>query len=200
MFASTVSLEKCYQLLGICHEASLDDLKTAYRSLARQYHPDLNPDDIDAHQRFITLSQAYQVLLDKISSPPDQSNYTEPLVSVKVTVTRKTPAPSTPLRQLSKEEIELKRKSYTQVLCLLKHQQFLKAIGLIEGLVQRLPEDIQVHEWQADVYAQFGYQLIERKELNKARIYLKKALKADPHNRQLWQEINRAFDRITRSI
>jgi tetratricopeptide (TPR) repeat protein len=200
MFASTIDLEKCYQLLGICHKASLDDLKTAYRSLARQLHPDLNPGDVDAHQRFITLNQAYQVLLDRISSPPTQSSPIEPSVSVRVT--RKSPPPSTTTSSppLSKEDAELKYKSYTQVQLLLKQHQFLKAIGLIEGLAQRLPQDVQVCQWQGTIYAQFGYQLIDRKELHKARIYLKKALKSDPHNRQLWQEVNRAFDRIARSI
>ena len=68
MLASTMNLDKCYQLLGICRGASLEELKAAYRSLARKLHPDLNPGDLDAPQRFIALNEAYQVLLGKSQS------------------------------------------------------------------------------------------------------------------------------------
>ncbi len=185
-------------MLGISHSASLDDLKTAYRLLARKSHPDLNPGDRDAHQRFITIDRAYRVLLETIGSESTQSSASNPSVTVKVTRKSSSPPASTP--PLSKEDTELKSKSIALIYSLLKQQEFLKAIGLVEGLVRKLPEDLQVCQCQGIVYARFGQQLIARRELNKARIYLKKALKSDPHNHQLWQEVNRAFDRIERLI
>ena len=53
-----------YELLGVDRGASADDLKRAYRKLARQYHPDANPDDQEAEAKFKEISEAYAVLSD----------------------------------------------------------------------------------------------------------------------------------------
>ncbi len=53
-----------YQLLEVDANASGDDLKKAYRRLARQYHPDANPGDAEAEARFKEISQAYEILSD----------------------------------------------------------------------------------------------------------------------------------------
>ena len=53
-----------YQVLGIGHNASPDEIKRAYRKLARQCHPDLHPGDRQAAERFKEVSEAYQVLSD----------------------------------------------------------------------------------------------------------------------------------------
>ena len=53
-----------YELLEVSRDASADDLKKAYRRLARQYHPDANPDDPDAEAKFKEISEAYAVLSD----------------------------------------------------------------------------------------------------------------------------------------
>jgi molecular chaperone DnaJ len=52
-----------YAVLGVAHDASTDDIKRAYRKLARQYHPDVNPDP-SAHEKFKEISTAYEVLSD----------------------------------------------------------------------------------------------------------------------------------------
>lgn len=53
-----------YALLGVGKDASEADLKKAYRRLAMKYHPDRNPGDADAEQRFKAAKQAYEVLSD----------------------------------------------------------------------------------------------------------------------------------------
>ena len=202
MLASTTNLDQFYQLLGICRGVSIDELKAAYRSLARKWHPDLNPGDLEAHQRFITLNQAYQLLLVNVSAPLESQAQTRPNRSTSnsknttVRVTQRT-APQAATVKPRKSEQELKWQLYYELQSLVKQQQFLKAIVLIESLAHHSPQDRQVCQWQGIIYSQYGHQLVQQREFDKARIYLKKALKVDPHNRQLWQEVDRVFNRIT---
>lgn len=194
MLASTTNLDKYYQLLGICRGSSLDELKAAYRSLARKLHPDLNPGDTDAHQRFIVLNQAYKLLVG-VTAPNEQHHPTSTHQS-NTRVEPRPPQPATSSKTTQNEE-ELKWQLYYELQSLLKQRQFLKAIVLIEGLAHHSPQDTQVCQWQGIIYSQYGHQLIQRREFDKARSYLKKAIRVDPHNRQLWQEVDRAFNRIT---
>jgi molecular chaperone DnaJ len=53
-----------YKVLGVERKASADEIKKAYRKLARQYHPDKNPGDAKAEERFKQISQAHDVLGD----------------------------------------------------------------------------------------------------------------------------------------
>ena len=53
-----------YKTLGVDKKASKDEIKKSFRSLARKYHPDKNPDDANAEAKFKDISEAYEVLSD----------------------------------------------------------------------------------------------------------------------------------------
>ncbi len=53
-----------YEVLGLQKDAAKDDIKRAYRKLAIQYHPDKNPGDKNAEEKFKEATEAYEVLGD----------------------------------------------------------------------------------------------------------------------------------------
>lgn len=62
-----------YQVLGVDKKASQDDIKRAFRKLARKYHPDLNPNDATAKDKFQAINEANEVLSD----PEKRKKYDE---------------------------------------------------------------------------------------------------------------------------
>lgn len=53
-----------YEVLGLKKGASEDEIKKAFKSMARKYHPDLHPDDKEAAEKFKEINEAYEVLSD----------------------------------------------------------------------------------------------------------------------------------------
>ncbi|MES1024072.1 DnaJ domain-containing protein [Gloeocapsa sp. BRSZ] len=191
-----------YQILGLTAEATLEEIKVAYRKLVQKYHPDLNPGDQQARDKFIAITEAYKKLLDSVQSTQAlQQDNTQKQPSVQrkssaTKVTRKDTSPYIP--PLSAFEFQVKWNSYRELQKLWKNNRFTQAIALAETLAQKLPQDPEVRSWLASSYQRWGRQLIGDRQLETARIYLKKALKTDPHNRSLWSEVERDFRRMER--
>ena len=61
----------CYEVLGVERAADADEVKKAYRKLALKYHPDKNPGDKTAEEKFKELGEAYEVL----SEPQKRAAY-----------------------------------------------------------------------------------------------------------------------------
>ena len=61
---ATTTKSDYYELLGVPRKASTKDIRAAFRKLARKYHPDLNPGDKSAEEKFKQLQEAYDVLSD----------------------------------------------------------------------------------------------------------------------------------------
>lgn len=203
-----MNLADCYRILGLKSGASSEEIKAAYRRLARQYHPDVNPGNQRAKEKFIEVTEAYKQLLSsgaasgsatpsrETTTPNPAPNGTTPTAStggsVKTTVKRKSP----PIQfnpNLSPADQQLKASSYKQLQQFLLDHRYPRAIALVEGLVRRIPQDPEITQWQAIVYQRWGHHLIGQRQFDKARIYLKKALKTDPHNRSLWAEVEKDF-------
>jgi len=68
---ASVGFKDYYAILGVPKNASQDEIKKAYRRLARQYHPDLNPGNKQAEEKFKEIQEAYEVL----SNPETRAKY-----------------------------------------------------------------------------------------------------------------------------
>lgn len=259
-----MNLARHYQTLGLRRGASSREVKSAYRNLVRQYHPDINPDET-AVEQFLKINDAYTAIseslyahetkaaakhdlrdssegferdgrlndirqaLEKLGlgnfyavqgkSDPgssdrgdsDRADYSDAVAPEMVPLTnaKHTADPGSPDREaihpgasvsadpLSAQEQSLKQDAYQQLKDLLRQQKFPRAIALVEGLAHRMPKDSEIIQWQAIVYQRWGRKLIGEGQSQKARLYLKKALRTDPHNQSLWREINRDFWQLT---
>ena len=147
--------------------------------------------------------------------PPQKSAQTSPPPSTPRAATPKPPSPNSSAKprspnppsstkppsvrftpDLTAIDRRLKQNTYEQLQQALREQRFPRAITLVEGLAQRMPNDTEVRQWQAISYQRFGRYLIKNNQPEKAKLYLRKALRTDPNNRSLWYEVERDLQRI----
>jgi tetratricopeptide (TPR) repeat protein len=200
-----INLVDCYQVLGLEAGVSIEDLKKAYHRLARQYHPDVNPDDQNSQDKFVAISEAYQHLLqlaqvadgqlptldDLTDQATNSASANDSNVKVKIQTN-----PGN--YNLSPQAIALKQEVFRKLQELYRHQRYDLAVSLVESLAERMSKDPDVKQWQAIAYQKMGRELAARRQFQKARMYLKQALKADPKNPILWKEVERDFRYIER--
>ena len=198
MISSNITIEKAYKLFGLNSSASSDEIKTIYRQMAKKIHPDINPNDPNARDRFNTLNQAYQMLLaarsvadqNNVETTPDGDSNSQ-ASAVRVTYVVDPP--------LSSKDLQLKQEVFESLAKLIRQENFTKAVSTIDLLVRVIPNCTEISRKQSEVYFKYAQELVNgRTQLNLARTYLKASLKIDPHNQQRWQAVNREFNRIER--
>ncbi len=206
MLGSNSTLEQSYALFGLNPSASIEDIKTIYRQMAKQLHPDLNPDDPTARDRFYTLNQAYQLLLSArsvdrpldvdASDNLDRSDCWRRRQAVRVGSVRVNYVVDPPL---SPPDLQLKQEVFENLEKLIRQDNFVKAVSVIDLLVRVVPGRPEILKKQSEIYFKYAQDLVNRRtQLSLARTYLKASLKIDPHNQQRWQAVERQFNRIER--
>jgi tetratricopeptide (TPR) repeat protein len=193
-----VNLQQCYQIFGITQPTTVDELKAIYRRLARKLHPDANPDDRFAQDRFIALNEAYKILMaegDRVAATPTEKKTPPPnkvAESTRTRVEKKSP----PSPTSTPEEMELKWKAFYLLQERLQNRQFPQAAAAVERLSEHFPEDTDVRQWRGVIYCAWASALIDSRQNAKARLYLKKAIAVDPHNMQLWHDVEKQYRRL----
>ena len=200
-------LYECYKLLGVPHNATLEEIKQAYRRLVRKYHPDINQDDPAATDNFRAVQEAYEILkqADKedfskelfsknnsASSKPSQS--TTRSSKVKVEVNKAQPNAHPPKSKVEVNETDpwkTKLDMLNRVQNLLKQGKYLEAISVAEDMNQKFPDSELVIHWKGVAYDQWVSQLNLVSNLDEAEVYLNKALGNDPNNHKLKQYLVR---------
>lgn len=215
-------LSECYRLLGVPRNATLDDIKVAYRRLARKYHPDVNQNDPAATDKFRLVQEAYTMLknVDKADlskeiftkntstkTTPTKTTERSPSVSAP-TPPSKVPQPQSKIKIEVKQvnnqvdpinsdpELKLKLDMLRRVQDLLKQKKYVVAIAVVEGMSERFPNSPEVIHWKAVTYHRWSNELILVGKLREAEIYLNKALNTDPKNRELTFEVRRDLERV----
>jgi DnaJ domain len=192
MLGSNITIKKSYALLGLKPSASVAEIKTIYRQMAKEIHPDLNPHDPTARDRFYTLNQAYQLLLSTRAITDRVDADDRDLVdAVRVNYVVDPP--------LSPQDLQLKQEVFESLEKLIRQENFAKAVSVIDLLVRVVPDRPEILKKQSEIYFKYAQDLVNRRtQLTLARKYLKASLKIDPHNQQRWQAVDRQFNRIER--
>jgi tetratricopeptide (TPR) repeat protein len=227
-----MALANHYRVLGLRTGASFGDVKLAYRNLARLYHPDVNPGDQRAKDKFIQVTQAYQALSAQLSRSYRSKSRAPKVTTVDLESPPTPPSPTSSKQAASpREEVRvneysyagpkaepadaaeihcevhrapgvnseghtLKVSSFHQLRSLFQERRFPRAVALVEGLVSRFPDDLEVRQWHAVTYYRWGKDLVAAENFNKARACFKKALRVDPQNRSLQVALLQDFDRL----
>jgi len=213
----------CYRLLGIPRNASADDIKSAYRRLARKYHPDVNQHDPQSAEKFRAVQEAYRMLKEVGDSLPRGTDHSASsqrervrdatvragYQKAKVSVQSQPKADATPANSSGSSaksqgsatkgidpEQKLKLDLLKRVQELIRQKRYVATIPIVEGLRERYPDAPEVVHWQAIAYYRWGSELLIQGKHQEAKIYLNKVLATDPKNRELCFEAKRDLERI----
>ncbi len=191
-----MDIDDCYRLLELPHDASLDDIKSAYRRLSLKYHPDVNQSDPNATEKFREVKEAYDILklvATKKKHTESKKQKTERRVRVKYKP--RANATSHYTSKTNNRYQDLKQ-NLKLVQNLIKEKSYYDAVWVVEELRRRYPNDPEVARWQAIAYYHRGNELLQQYRYIQAREYLTKTLNADPQNHELCSMAKRALDRI----
>lgn len=204
-----MALAHHYRILGLRTGASFEDVKLAYRNLARLYHPDTNPGDQLAKEKFIQVTQSYQALASALPQSAVRtatSVKTSPQPNAAPAANRPAPAqrptapsPTPQVNQPpggSHADQDLKQSSFQQLQELFLNQRYPRAVALVEGLAHRFPNDPEIRQWHAIAYYRWGHDAINQGNLKKAEACLKKSARLDPLNRSLQQSLQQEWQRL----
>jgi len=182
-----------YAILNLSPEADIEDIKQAFRRLARQFHPDVAGEG--SRERFQQIYQAYQVLSDpeqrRRYDAQRQSSPAPPAAGQRRVVIRTTGSSSA--EHLDPESLQ---EGIARVKAAWRERKLPTAVALAEALLKRFPNSREAIHLLALAYQRFGNHLIYEGRHQQAEAYLRKALAMEPHNRELAFEIRRDLARL----
>lgn len=127
-------IEDPYKVLGLDQDASADDIKKAYRKMAKLYHPDLHPDDPDITEKMNAVNEAYDMLTNpsKYAAKRAQETAQEQDGGVEIVADR---APATTSKRINRPTVlEGDSPEIEQVVSLLNTNQFIDAIQILTDI------------------------------------------------------------------
>ncbi len=135
--------ENYYLILEVSPNASIQDIKASFRRLARQYHPDLNPNDSIAAERFKQISQAYDILSDTTKRRRYDRDY--PVYRQQKTNSTQTLIPKTAKEYYLRAIQKYQAKEYTQAI-----EDYTRAIELDSKFVDAYLKRCEVRNQLGD--------------------------------------------------
>lgn len=187
----------CYRILKLPQDASLDDIKSAYRRLALQYHPDVNQSDPKATEKFRKLKEAYDIILQQVPPEKTHTNSKEQKTERKVRVKYKPRANATShYTSKTNNRYQDLKQELKRVQNLIKERNYCDTVWVVEELRRRYPNDPEVARWQAIAYYHRGNELLHQYRYIRAKEYLTMVLIVDPQNHELCSMAKRALDCI----
>lgn len=200
-----MALAHHYRILGLRTGASFDDVKLAYRHLVRLYHPDVNPGDHLAKEKFIQVTQSYQALASALPQGSMRTAARPPQAQPEAPATPPSVPPPPPAAKVnqppggSHADQDLKQASFKQLQEFFCHQRYPRAVALVEGLAHRFPNDPEIRQWHAIAYYRWGHDAINNRNFKKAEACLRKAARLDPLNRSLQQSLQQEWQRLAQT-
>lgn len=146
-----------YELLGVSRDATSEEIKKAYHRLARQYHPDVNPDNTEAAERFKEINQIYEVLFDPVKRSLYDSHLEKPGININI------------------ETQSLTAEEYYQ-------QGYLKSKkGDYRGAIADYDEALKINPKMAEVYCSRGFASYQLGDELRSKNDYTRALELDPN-------------------